>query len=457
MEELDTKIRTDYTEGSIFGSILKMGLPSMFGFLIHHIYGMVDMYWVSNLSQGEAAVAAITFFNNIMWLFFSFNQLVGPGSVAVISRRYGEKNYSLTEKAIKEAIILKLFFGLILGLSGVYFAEDMLHLIGAEGEAVVMGTDYGRIMFAAMPILYATYTIFTAMRGVANPNIALMLMLCSNVLNMVLDPFLIFGYCGLPAWGVKGAAYASVISYCLTFAVGLFLFYSNRTNVKLNLSGAEKVSFDSMWKMVKIGIPAWLADMSFSGSRLVIVPVIATFGTGVVAAYGIGTQVTSFGIMILVGIGLGLSSLIGHNIGSEKFDRAKKTADQAVWLGIGIMVLVGLIAFIFARLIMGIFFESPETIAYGTSLLKILAIGFPFIGAFIMMEEIHVGVGLNTPAMILSIIHSWGLQVAPIVIVTQMFGMGETAVWWVFSLSILISANIFYLYYRRGKWLTIKV
>ena len=457
MPQVDEKIRTDYTEGSIFGSILKMGLPSMFGFLAHHIYGMVDMYWVSNLSQGESAVAAITFFNNIMWLFFSFNQLVGPGSVAIISRRYGEKNYDLTEKAIKESIYLKLFFGLFLGMAGFFFCEDMLHIIGAEGEAIVMGVDYGQIMFAAMPVLYATYTIFTAMRGVANPNMALVLMLCSNALNMILDPFFIFGYLGFPAWGVKGAAFASVLSYCLTFAVGLLLFYTNRTNVKLNLSGKEKVAVASMWKMIKIGIPAWLADMSFSGSRLVIVPMIATFGTGVVAAYGIGTQVTAFGIMVLVGIGLGLSSLIGHNIGSGKLDRAKKTADQAIWLGIGIMLTVGMIAFIFARLIMGIFFDNPETIAYGTILLKILSIGFPFIGSFIMMEEIHVGVGLNTPAMVLSIIHSWILQVIPIILVTQVFGLGESAVWWVFSISIMVSANIFYLYYRRGKWLTIRV
>jgi len=457
MAQLDKKIRQDYTEGPILNSILKMGLPSMFGFLIHQIYSIVDTYWVSNLSEGESAVAGITFFNSIMWLFFSFNQLVGPGSVAVISRRYGEKNYDLTEKAIKESIILKLFFGLILGIIGFFFAEKMLLLIGAEGDAIKLGVAYGRVMFLAMPILYATYTIFTAMRGVANPNMALILMLASNILNMVMDPFLIFGYLGLPAFGIRGAAYASVLSYCLTFAVGMYLFYGNRTNVKLNLKGAVGVEMASMWKMVKIGIPAWLGDLSFSGSRLVIVPVVATFGTSVVDAYGIGTQVTSLGVMILVGIGLGLSSLIGHNLGGGKKERAKKTADQAILLGVGIMVIFALLTFIFARMIMGIFFESADTIACGVTLLRIFAIGFPFIGAFIMLEEIHLGVGLNTPAMIIIIIHSWGLQVLPILIVTELLGFSEIAVWWVFAVAIIISSNIFYQYYRRGKWLTIRI
>ena len=457
MAQTNDKIRQDYTEGSILTSILKMGLPSMFGFLIHQIYGFVDTYWVSKLSEGESAVAGITFFNSIMWLFFSFNQLVGPGSVAVISRRYGEKSYDLTEKAIKESILLKLFFGLILGITGFFFAENMLMLIGAEGDAIKLGVAYGRIMFLAMPILYATYTIFTAMRGVANPNMALILMLASNILNMVLDPFLIFGYLGLPALGIRGAAYASVLSYCLTFAVGMYLFYGDRTNVKLNLKGAVGVEISSMWTMVKIGIPAWLGELSFSGSRLVIVPVIATFGTSVVAAYGIGTQVTSLGVMILVGIGLGLSSLIGHNLGGGKKERAKKTADQAILLGVGIMVVFALITVILARVIMGVFFESADTINYGVTLLRIFAIGFPFIGAFIMLEEIHLGVGLNTPAMFITIIHSWGFQVLPIVIVSKLLGYGENAVWWIFAVAIIVSSNIFYQYYRRGKWLTIRI
>ena len=90
MAQVDTKQRADYTEGSVIASILKMGLPSMFGFLSQSIYTFADTFWVSRLPSNEAGVAAITFFANILWVFFAFNHLVGPGSVAVISRRYGE-------------------------------------------------------------------------------------------------------------------------------------------------------------------------------------------------------------------------------------------------------------------------------------------------------------------------------------------------------------------------------
>jgi len=455
--EVKEKIRTDYTEGSIIGSILRMGLPSMFGFLSQNIYSFVDTFWVSRLEQGEAGVAAITFFATILWMFFSFNQLIGPGSVAIISRRYGEKEYDLAEKAIKETLVLKLFFGVTFGIVGVFFADKMLLLMGARETALEMGTAYGQIMFMGMGIMYATYSIYTAMRGVANPQMAMLLMIGSNVLNLILDPILMFGYAGLPAMGIRGAAIASVLSYTITFAVGLYFFYGDRTNVRLHLKGKEPMAVGSMWKIVKIGIPNWLGEISFSSSRLVVTPMIAAYGTSVVAAYGVGNQVTHFGIMVLVGIGLGLSSLIGQTMGSGKIARAKQTGDQAVLLGVGIMTAFAVVVFLFARQVLGLFFESAETVEYGVAMLRIYALALPFLGAFLMMEEIHMGVGLNTPTMIMMILHSWLFQALPIFVFTQVVKLPVESIWWTIGGSIFVSSILFYLYYRRGRWLTVKV
>ncbi len=457
MNSTEQKKRADFTEGSIIGSILKMGLPSMFGFLSQNIYALVDTYWVSRLPEEEAAVAALTFFSTILWMFFSFNQLVGPGSVAIISRRYGEKEYELVEKAIKETLFLKLFFGFLFGIIGYFTVDEMLLLMGARDMAFSLGVGYGRIMFLGMGIMYATYSIFTAMRGIANPQMAMILMIGSNILNVILDPLFIFGYFGLPAMGVEGAAYASVISYSLTFIIGMYLFYFDYTSVKIRFKSNVKISMNSMWKLLKIGIPAWAGSMSFSAARLIIMPLIATFGTSVVAAYGIGNQITSVGIMILVGIGLGLSSLIGHNIGSGKIERAKKTADQAIYLSVGLMIFFGVITFIFSSQLIRLFFESEETVRIGSIMLKIFAVGYPFFGIFFMVEEIHIGVGLNTPTMIINIIHSWILEVIPIYFLTQYLGYSEVAIWWIISAAGAITSIMFYWYYKRGKWLTVKV
>jgi putative MATE family efflux protein len=455
--EPQEKQRADYTEGSILTSILKMGLPSMFGFLIQHIYSLVDMYWVSSLPDSEANVAGITFVGNILWVIFSFNQLVGPGSVAVISRRYGEKEFDRVEKAIKETLLLKLGFGTVFGILGLLLVEDLVYLIGARDLALEQAVAYGSVIFVGLPVMYAVYSIFTAMRGVANPNMAFGLMLGSNLLNMALDPLFIFGYWGFPELGIAGAAYASLISYTLTFAVGVVLFYSNVTNVRLRLRGKERVTFASMLKIVKIGIPAWLGDISFSGARLVVMAMVAPFGTSVVAAYGIANQITGFGIMVLVGIGLGLSSLIGHNIGAGKIDRARQTGDRATWLGVGLMTVFALMVGFGATLIMSIFFDDPETISIGVEILRIFAVAFPFFGAYIMMEMIHQGVGLNTPTMVFNIAESWVLQVVPIYFFSTMFDWPLTTIWWIMTVAGVITTIAFYIYYRRGRWLTHQV
>jgi putative MATE family efflux protein len=425
----------------------------MFGFLSQNIYALVDTFWVSKLPEQEAAVAAVTFMTSLLWLFFSFNQLVGPGSVAVISRRYGEKAFDQAEKAIRETIVLKLLFGVFFAAAGFFFIEPMLALLGAEGDALRMGAEYGRVVVVGIPIGYAMYSIFTAMRSVANPKMAMSLMIGSNLLNMALDPVFIFGYFGVPAFGISGAAIASIVSMVLTLGIGLALFVGHKTNVPIRLRGGLAMSAATMWQIVRIGIPAWLGGLSYSGARLILTPLIATFGTQVVAAYGVGNQVTSFGIMVLVGIGLGLASLIGHSVGAGKTVRAKKTADASILLGLGIMVILGLIAALLPRQIMGFFFQQKETIEIGVVMLRVFALGFPFMGAFLMVEDVHAAVGMNTPGMVFNVIHAWLLQLVPIVFLTQWLGYGVTAIWWSITLSSAVSAIAFYLYYRRGRWL----
>lgn len=451
------RIRTDYTEGSIVGAILKMGVPSMFGFISENIYNLVDTWWVSRLPGAEAGVAALTFFATIRWLFFSFNQFVGPGSVAIISRRYGEKEYDLAETAIKETLILKLVFGGASGIVGYFTVEYMLRLLGAEGQALTDGIAYGQIIFLGLAVMYATYSIYTAMRSMANPRLAMTLMVASNLLNMGLDPVFMFGYFGLPAMGIKGAALASVLSYVIVFLVGIALLNANITNVPMRFRSKYRISWDNMVRIMRIGLPAWTGSLSFSSARLVITPLIAQFGTDIVAAYGVCNRITHFGIMLLVGVGLGLSSLIGHTLGSGKVERARKTANAAILMSVGAMAVLAAGAYFLPAQIMGLFFKSPETIAHGVTILRIIAWAFPFLGAFIMIEEIHTGVGLNTPTMYMNILHAWILQAGPIFLVTTVFGYGHEAIWWIITLSVIVSAILFYLYYQRGRWLTVRV
>jgi putative MATE family efflux protein len=432
-----------------------MGIPSMIGFAALNIYDIVDMFWVAKL--GAEPVAAITIFSSFYWVISSANQIAGVGSVAVISRRYGEKNYPETERAIKDTLILKWILALFFGSIGFLLIDKILVLLGAKGEVVSLGISYGKVQFLGLGFIFSTFTIYTALRGIGNPNMAMAIMLGSVGLNLILDPCFIFGWWFFPELGVVGAAVASVISYISAFFAGLLVFYSGKCNVSLHLKSQVSLKIKSLLKIMKIGLPLGLNEISFSFARLVIMPLVAVFGTEVVAIYGMGMRVSLLGIMVIVGMGLGLSALIGQNLGAKKPDRAQKTADQASLLAVGIMIFFGLINFIFAPLIVKIFFQTPNLVSLGTTLLRIQAIGFPFLGLYIILEEIFAGGGDNVPSMIIGMIYSWGLEIPLILLFTKVFGFNQNGVWWAIVLATIIGSSIFYYWYRKGMWLKRKV
>jgi len=445
----------DHTTGSIIRSIFAMGLPSMIGFGLGNIYDLIDMYWMSRL--GPEPVAAITILSPFLWVIHSANHIVGVGSVAIISRRYGEKKYEETELAICETLVLKWLAAISIGFIGYLLAPYIMTLLGAKGEVIDMGITYGRIIFIGLGFNFATYSIFTAMRGVANPNIAMTIMLSLSGLNMILDPFMIFGWWIFPEMGLAGAAWASNISYAVAFTSGLVIFLTGNANVPVRPGTFFKIRWATMMKIIKIGAPSALGQISFSLARTIIMPMIALFGTGVVAAYGVTTRISSLGIMLLVGIGLGLSALIGHNMGANKKERARHTANQALLLSVGIMIAIGIITFIFAEFFMRLFFDDPEIIGYGVVLMRILALGMPFLGIHLTIENVYGGVGQNIPPMIMNMIHAWVLEIPAVYACVNIFKLGPEAVWWSIVAASVVAATAFYIYFRRGDWLKVKV
>ena len=448
------KIR-DHTEGSIIISIFRMGVPSMIGFAALNVYDIVDMFWVSKL--GAEPVAAITIFSAFYWVISAANQIAGTGSLAVISRRYGERDYPQTERAIKDTIILKWMLAIFFGSIGFFLIEEILVLLGAKGDVLTLGIGYGKVQFLGLGFAFSTFTIYTALRGIGNPNVAMAIMLGSTSLNIILDPLFIFGWWFFPRLGVVGAAVASVISFAVAFLTGLLVFFSGRCNVTLHLKRQVRLRAESLVKIMRIGLPTGINDISFSSARLVIMPLVAVFGTEVVAIYGVGMRISSLGIMMIVGMGLGLSALIGQNLGAKKLERARKTADQASLFAVGIMAFFGLINLVFAPVIVKIFFQTPNLVSLGTTLLRIQAIGFPLLGLYIILEMVFAGAGDNVPPMIIGMIYSWVLEIPLILLFTRVFGFDQNGVWWAIVLSIFIGSSLFYYWYRKGKWLQRKV
>jgi len=420
--------RDSFTEGSVLRSVMRMGFPSMIGFAATNVYDIVDMFWVARL--GASSVAAVTLFFSFYWVISSANQVAGSGSVAVISRRFGEDDIPGTEAAIKESILLKLILALVVGILGYLLLNPVLRMLGAEGDILRQSASYGSVQLLGLGVTFSSFTLYTALRGVGEPRMAMALMIAGVLLNVVLDPLLIFGWGPVPRMGVAGAALASVISHGFTFVAGLWIFFGGRSNVRLHLRGRDHVRMDRMMKILRIGLPSGFGSLSFSLGRAVIMPMVAAFGSGVVAVYGMSMRVTALGVLIIVGMGLGLSTLIGQNLGAGKPERAWETSMASLRFLVGFMLAYAGLLLIFARPIASAFFADPEIVDMAVPTLRILALNLPFAALGITFEMSCSGAGETRAPMVFSALHTWALQVPLILLATRVLHLGCTSVWW---------------------------
>ncbi|RJP76301.1 MAG: MATE family efflux transporter [Candidatus Zixiibacteriota bacterium] len=419
----------EFARGSIIRVILRMGLPSVIGFLAMNIYDMADIFWVARL--GPQFVAAITIFEGFYWVLIFTNEIAGLGSVAVISRRYGEGNLASAEAAIKDTFILKGICALVSGVAGWLLLRPLMQLMGAQGEVIELGVQFGRWHMLGMIVYFSSYTVFTSLRCIEAPRLAMTVMLIGSGLNLALDPFLIFGWGPFPELGIAGAAIASLISYGATLVIGLYVFFSGRAPVKLHWRSVVPVSLRNQLEMMRIGLPGGINMVSFSLSRAVVLPLVAAFGTEVVAAYGMGLRVTQIGILVVWGLGMGVSPLVGNLLGAGLMDRAWQTARKSLGLAVAVMSVLALATIALADPIVRFFFQDPRVVEAGVELLRIYSLALPGIGLWIIMESSFHGAGDNVPPMVLSIVTSWAIEIPLILFFTRALGYDQTAIWWV--------------------------
>jgi putative MATE family efflux protein len=432
-----------------------MGVPSMVGFAALHLYSVVDMFWVSRL--GAEQVAGVAIFAAFYWVLSSINMIAGSGSTAIIARRYGEKEYDRARVAIVEAFILKIVTAIGSAVVGYLLTPTIVHLLGATGDVETYAVTYGHVMFIGLVFNFPVWTVFTALRGIDQPRPAMWIMLGSTAFNAILNPFLIFGWWIFPKLGVAGSAWASLIGFGLTTTVGLIMFFSGAFRLKLDWQCVRDSSAKTMWQMLRIGLPTGVSSISFTLARMLITPMIAHFGAAYIAIYGAGSRVIELAIIVVVGLELGLSPLIGHLLGRGETRRAYVTAEKAMALAAGLMAVMGAGMMLLAGPLTRIFFAEPGYLEIGTTFFRVMAVAGPFVGIFLMMEAAFSGSGDTMPVMVIGIVHAWVFQVPLIWILSHVLNVGPVGIWWGFVSSEVLSNGVYFYWFTRKRWLHQKV
>ncbi len=448
--QIGRDVAHDHTSGSVTKNLLRMGLPSMVGFAAANLYEVVDALWVSRISAD--AVAAVTLFQAIFWVISSANHIIGVGSVAIINRRFGERDYARTEAAIKEALLLKIVVAALFVVPGWYALEPALRWLGGSEEIISLAVPYGRVLLVGNAAIFPMWTVFTSLRGVGDPMKAMYLMIAGNLLNAVLDPFLIFGWWIFPEMGIVGAAVASGISAFLGFLVGVGLLVMGKAPLKLRLFAGIPIQLKTMWRMTVVGIPGGINFSSMTITRLLIMKIVALYGGGIVAIYGVGSRVLFFGSMLIVGMALGVAALTGQNLGAGKPERAKSTANRALLLALAVTGSVGIVVAVFAPTLMRAFFREAELVLSGTEFLRIAVVMMVANGVRIILNNVLNGAGDTKAAMTIGLVSNWVFLLPPAYLAVHQFGASTVGLWWVMSITSLLGAVLAYVYYRGGRW-----
>lgn len=437
----------DLTTGNIVSNLWHLALPVMVGGALLDVFNIVDMIFVGRL--GPDAIAAVSISGVLMGLIRMVAMGISTGTVALISRFVGRSERETAQLVLGQSITLSLLASLLVAVFGVILAAPILRALGAAEAVIPHGVAYLRTMCIGSITMFLSIVLGAGMRGFGNATVHMIALGAASVLNIALDPLFIFGLGPFPRLEVGGSAVATVISRAVASVILLVVIYRNYGGFRLRAPrGREDGSF--FRRIIRIGSYSALRMLSMNISRLVLVRIVATFGTFAVAAFGIGLRLRIFVLILGFGLADATAVTVGQNLGAKNPERAEKVA----WISVGFFA-VGLVAIsavflLFPRAIIGVFNDNPEVLRLGTSFLMFFVPSLFFLDLAIVLGRAIDGAG-NTQAtmwitflslIVLGIPMAWGFA--------NLWGVD--GVWAALVASNAVQGLGMLYWFRSGRW-----
>lgn len=442
------KASMDFTVGSIPKHLLNFAIPLFIGNILQAFYNTVDSIWVGKY-LGPEALAAVSVCSPVVFVMIAMVTGLTMATTVMIAQYKGAKNSAMVKKTVGNTMFLLTIAAVIMTIIGICFRKTILTLIGTPVESMDMASGYLLITSAGIAFVFGYNAVSAILRGFGDSKTPLLFLFYSTVINIVLDPVFIFGLGPIPKMGVNGAALATILAQGAAFL--LAVRYLNKTNELLSIKINEIKCDPQVTKMLlKIGVPAGLQQTVVAMGHTVIMSVITSFGTSVVAAYGAANKIDSFFFLPSMSIGLATSSLAGQNLGARKYDRVYETMKWGSVLSISISAAMILLIYTVPEYLLLLFTDKTEVLEEGVIILKTLAMAYIPFGIMWVANGIIRGAGDTVVAMILSIVSLWVLRI-PLAVIFSKY-MGSRGIWTGIAISMAISGAISYCYYRTGLW-----
>ncbi len=443
-------MKVDLINGSPMKKVLSLSTPIVISNLMHVLYNMADTAWLGVLGKEE--VAAMAFVFPVIFLVISIGVGIGLGGSILVSQYEGAGRPQRVSLAAGQTLVLTLLLSVLISVSGLFLSRPLVLRLGASPEVAELAVSYLRIIFSGVILIFAFFIFNAVMRGWGNTRTPMKIMIASNLLNIMLDPLLIFGFWFLPAMGIKGAAFATLISRAAASAAGLFILFKGRNALRIRLKDLLP-DYGMLRKILSIGSPAVAEHALKAAGIMILTAIVAGFGTVYTAAFSIGMRVFSVVVMPSLAISFGTSAAAGQNLGAGFPARARSLArDSSVFVFSSLAVLGGFL--LMSRYRVASFFigaGDPEVVAASADFLLRLAVMAPFLGTCITLRGAFKGAGKTFHSMLIGMTGLLGFRVVYAWIAAGIYG-SVTGVWDSFVFSGAAELLICVLYFRGSGW-----
>jgi len=445
----------DYTTGSIRKAVVLLAVPMMLEMCMESVFALVDIFFVSHLGKHATSTVGLT--ESVITIVYSIAIGISMAATAVVSRRVGEKKPEDAARAGMQAILLALIVTVVISIPGFLFAEDILRIMGAEPEAVKSGAIYTRILMGGSVFILLLFLINGIFRGAGDALMAMKSLWLANICNIILCPILIRGLGPIPPLGLAGAALATTIGRCIGVCYQVFHLFNGKGIVKFTL---KQISPD--WKLVRsiiaIGWPGTLQFLINSGSWIILARLVVTTGhSDASAGYQVAIRIILFFLLPAWGMSNAAATLVGQNLGAQLPDRAEQSVLRTTKYNVIFMGVVSLILLVFADFIIAFFTKDPSVQQYAVTAVRIIGLGFFFYGVGMVMNNAFNGAGDTRTPTVINFIGFWLFQVPVAYILSTVWHLGPLGVFIAIPLAETGISIAAYIWFKKGRWKTVKV
>jgi len=439
----------DYTTGSLNRAILLLAVPMVLEMVLESLFAVVDVFWVGRL--GANAVATVGLTESMLSLVFAVGMGLSLSTTAMVARRIGEKDPEGAAVAAVQAITLGLILSVAIGVPCLVFAPHLLRLMGASPDIIAEGSGYTRICLGgscAVLLLFLNNAIF---RGAGDAAIAMRLLWVSNIINLILDPCLIFGVGPFPRLGVTGAALATFIGRSIGVLYQFYRLLHGTERIRI-LKSQIRVQYDVLLRLLRVSLTGILQFAIAHTSWIGLVRIVSIFGAAALAGYTIAIRVVIFVLLPSWGLSNAAATLVGQNLGAGHPERAEKAVWRTGLYNVAFLGVVGIFFIFFAEPVVRLFTHDPAVVPLGAACLRIVSYGNLGYAYFMVMMQAFNGAGDTITPTIVNFFGFWLFEIPLAYWLAIPLHMRSNGVFFSIAIAESAMAVTSAVLFRRGKW-----